>query len=1001
MAGERYDIWRGASEEEEDAFESAVAEGRKRWRSEVSSDAGVGSAIAQELVKSYGFKRSKGGQWEWSLSNIAQSFKDDPFWTTLDYLSLAVPVLKWGSAARGIAKGAGAVGKAYQAGAFAGKSAKSLGGRAIGALAGRELGAAAEVYLKSGAAKPLTVAAGEYLTRKAGDESTTLGRALGSTGRALETAGRKLYSPGANPLSKEFVELGNEYGLDKWGETVFARSIETERMLAETAASRRAQDLLGRAQKLPAADQRALSAAYRAGGASLEVLSERAQGVLKDTLAYRTELIDQARHLGVAGEKEALEAIEKGAPRVYKEIEEVRAQTKGFRAKREPRREARTAQILNPVERAAAAGKEGTNLTEVFDPAADLAHLANIGQAVAKQKFVAKFAESNLARYSGEVATAAMDAVRSGDVETILKLGIPPARLKSVRNLLDKAPEMIDGEEVAQLLGWKKIKDLVPEGLSPKDMGFLSKLPAELADKMVDPNVADDLAGALGFYADKGRWAQLNQKVLNYFRQTKTVLNPGTQVRNYLGMVVSSHLARGGMVKLAPRKGYQEWMKGGDRYLRAIEAGILNSSTDEFRDYVTRGVRKFEDPKDYDFELFGKQGTNWLKKGADKADKLYAANDEVWKLDTWMEISDDLVKRGYGLDEAERLATAEVARYMPTYTNRSEFSRALSQAIPFSGFTTEVVRTWKNAYTFKPHMAFFWNHMASSMSEVFGAMAGFSPQQLESAKEGLPKEMRGDSSLVLPFDIGGKPQFLDLSYVIPGASWAGVAEAPENFFRDVANPLGHPVASIASVATTGRDTFMGKEVQPTMAEAAGFNPEGPATRRAVSLIEHTAKTLLPTWGGGYATQDMIELARGVKDPNTGEDVEPSAGRAALRWLGMKTMAPSVENAAKRSMRDNSELGKRLEVAWDAWDRAEANGDEATMQTMERKIATIQAMAGHPDPMAYLQKSMKRRLKAFGQLSKSDRKALLERVGDLNLKLSPEDKRLMARLKRGE
>lgn len=89
---------------------------------------GFVSDITQEFVKSYGFRRDdKSGEWGWSVENITRSFQEDPFWTTLDYVTLLVPAAKWGLAATKIAHGSSAFARAVRSG----HKFQQLGGRAI------------------------------------------------------------------------------------------------------------------------------------------------------------------------------------------------------------------------------------------------------------------------------------------------------------------------------------------------------------------------------------------------------------------------------------------------------------------------------------------------------------------------------------------------------------------------------------------------------------------------------------------------------------------------------------------------------------------------------------------------------------------------------------------------------------------------------------------------------------------------------------------------------
>ncbi len=197
----------------------------------------MGGAMANELVKSYGLRRdAKTGDWSWSLGNIAEAFREDPFWTTLDYASLLFAPAKYGLALRSVAKGAGAFGKAYRAlktgeaavdalevagTVLKGKKPASLLGRAFTAFGGDEvLAAATDMSLKSGVSKLHAF------------------RLPGAGDRVFSLA-----SPIASRPSEEFMQLVDKFGAEIHESKVIAKSFERERLVGEAMFARRAEDI--------------------------------------------------------------------------------------------------------------------------------------------------------------------------------------------------------------------------------------------------------------------------------------------------------------------------------------------------------------------------------------------------------------------------------------------------------------------------------------------------------------------------------------------------------------------------------------------------------------------------------------------------------------------------------------------------------------------------------------------------------------------------------------
>ena len=175
------------------------------------------NSIVNEMVKSYGWSRSPDGDWSWDLETIGKSFKEDPIWSTIDWMAITLPVAKWGTSVRAVQKGTGAAGKALKAGEFAGTvGAEGILGRATGAFFGKETARAAQLY-KQGPSR---------LNFQIG------GRQIG------------LSNPITTKLDDEYLQLVDKYGAEVYERRAVGLAHNRERLIEEGMRAREASDII-------------------------------------------------------------------------------------------------------------------------------------------------------------------------------------------------------------------------------------------------------------------------------------------------------------------------------------------------------------------------------------------------------------------------------------------------------------------------------------------------------------------------------------------------------------------------------------------------------------------------------------------------------------------------------------------------------------------------------------------------------------------------------------
>ena len=949
----------------------------------------TGTGIVNELVKSYGFSRTSDGRWDWSVETIGKSFKEDPFWTTFDYLALAAPVLKWGSAVKAVRGGVGAVGAGLKVGRFTGKQASSKTGRFVGNIVGQDVAAAAEMY---------------------------------SRGPSRILGGR-LANPITTKIDDDYRKLIDEFGAAPWEKRGLESMVEREKLLMANYFERTTSDTqkqfqratrgMGDAQKGFAMRRAArfLEEGVEPGDA---IVSRAFQGNAKlkqayqNTWTFRNAIHNESYRLGLIS-KEAYKAnLKTYNPRIYEEfvrLEEASTQLSkvtGEVARKSGDVAGGTARFMP---RKHAKGTEA--LTQILDPRASLNELGKAGAIISKQFYAQRLAGSVIAKTADEVA-GSVDEILGGN-KVLQKLhGISNKKLDAVRRMVDGRTGLnrdVIHAEVADELGWKTL-DRIFESTGRKVPGYLERLPDELRGKLIDPTVANDVLGVLKF-ADNDDWMMKFYKgALAWFRTSKTAYNLATHFRNYFGGIVFHHLATGGVPKRYPRKGIQSFLAQDESYKAAIESGLVGSSfTAEIREALEQSygvVDKLgKQASGFDW-MGGSAAARYVQKGASQVENFYRATDEVWKLDAWIERTKYWTKSGLDPKAARAEALLDVNKYMPTFIQHGDVANFVRQHVPFFSFTTEALRIWKNALSEKPHLAFFWSHMADGMSQTFGAMAGFDTDQLEAAKDALPSHVNNKQLLALPFDVDGKPMFLDLSYQIPLANLVEGADGESMFFGELVNPIAaNPVFNIAAAAATGKDPFSGRPVEPRFTERqlGVAVPQAAPIRKAVGIAEHIAQVALPPlMPPGYVGTNLLEFARGQRHPQSGELLEEGALRTILANLaGLRGYAATTEAQVQNVRREQQKTGEKVSQAWNRWGYAKANGNPRDMEREVERILALKRAEGHDDPEGYVRKGIIRHEPGkFTGFSTKQLEKIIQRTRRIGT-LSSRDRRILSEL----
>lgn len=357
-------------------------------------------------------------------------------------------------------------------------------------------------------------------------------------------------------------------------------------------------------------------------------------------------------------------------------------------------------------------------------------------------------------------------------------------------------------------------------------------------------------------------------------------------------------------------------------------------------------------------------------------------------------------------DELDRraveYAALQVAKYIPSFALNSRLTNTVRQHIPFSSFSHEAIRVWKNTMVEKPHLAYFWSHFTDFAGEFFGAAAGFTPEEIKLAKEGLPYYQEGKKMMMWPFAVEGKPVFVDMSYLIPLANIVEIEREEQTYLGKAAslvglNPTSNPLASVVLAGATGIDPFRGQPVEPRLMERQfGVPFESPQARLAVGLAEHAVSTFMPpVIPPGYVGLNLTEYVRGQSHPTTGANLEDGLWRTlSTNLLGIRLHEADANAAMLNVGHEERRLNGLTSDWWERWQWAVANDKVEETRRAEENIFELQLQRGKTpeEAMNYLRKGVENRVPGkYKNFPKRQIEEALRRMQSLRVGEDPQDK----------
>lgn len=429
-----------------------------------------------------------------------------------------------------------------------------------------------------------------------------------------------------------------------------------------------------------------------------------------------------------------------------------------------------------------------------------------------------------------------------------------------------------------------------------------------LAGHWVPPEVYQDITVAriVKGYKDGeyGGLARLHHKMLQYWKRTKTSLNPVVHMNNVMSNFVLYDLVDANYKHLASAG--KDWVKA----YNPIKSKRVKSA--DFREAEKLGVFNADMMKqeltDFEFDTYkrymkiGKQDDvkllekTWeeTKKFAGKTplDKLYSAEDSLFRLGLYKDKKAKMLSGGADYDTATREAAKFARKYMLDYEIDAPAVQLMREsAMPFISYTyraapilfeTAIKRPWKFAK---------WGLILNAANDLNTDDAEFRTERKrqETLKQGFDVlGIPGANTLVkLPND-----KYLDIARWIPAGDIMQTKDQGFNipFVPTPLQPSGGAVGGIAKTIT-GFDTFT-KQTKAGIDSGSSKDEIGDLRSGRLGIL---AQEFLPMYNQGVNIWDAWS-ASGKEHPTKDDR---TFNESLLGAVGIKVKQYDVDKATLR------------------------------------------------------------------------------------------------------
>lgn len=435
----------------------------------------------------------------------------------------------------------------------------------------------------------------------------------------------------------------------------------------------------------------------------------------------------------------------------------------------------------------------------------------------------------------------------------------------------------------------------------------------KLAGKYVADAIADQVMAVAG---QESPAMELYDDLMRAWSSGKTVWNPGTHARNFLGNFLFAALAGNSIHNPANWGFYRDAARvirdGGDRLKEMYEHGVLGGdySTAELKGALKQMLPdpSLSEDGEPPSRLMARVGAalfatlphklrNGLERTSAFANGVYKVTDDFFKAAGYLKA------RAMGMSAEE--AAAHTRKWYPYYDHIGSSSgiKFARRVHPFLSFGLESARILKNATLERPLL------LASSMimpyvaTQIAMNLLGINA---DDDRQQVLKDMRGKLkfkgmtgewpafAMLLPLRWQGKLQQFDLSNIAPFAALLGRpldTAHDEPFAQTVAKQLlGGPLGSIVGGFAFNQDPFNGRHITEE-----DMSPAEDAMARAKYVWNILAPPLLP----GASGYDTVAAAT---ERSTNKTLEKrNLGQAVLRavlGLDVRNASPDVYRLAE-------------------------------------------------------------------------------------------------------
>jgi hypothetical protein len=398
----------------------------------------------------------------------------------------------------------------------------------------------------------------------------------------------------------------------------------------------------------------------------------------------------------------------------------------------------------------------------------------------------------------------------------ITEAGYPTA--KGIAQMAQAVTRSKFFRKIAENTEWSS--DLAKEGF--EQLPKTERL-GNLSGKYVLAPIAHDVQD---WIAQKGTIEQIANKVTGWWKFGKVVLNPATHVRNMLSNVVQAYTNAG----LSPARvdiytnALTDLAKKSGDFQEAKNLGLMGSTYygNEIRQML-EGVKK------------GNGIVNFLKGRAEGLGNLYQAEEQWFKLAVFKHQKE----LGKTAEEAAKMAQDSLF----DYSEVPKTVKALRESVagfPFLTFAYKAMPKAVESFTKNPTRF-------ANLHRISQAIEGLSNKEETKAEvKNFPDWMKDKAKEYLKIPIKdkyGRSQYLDLSYIYPWFSYAGIT------------PGSHPFISITNSIKNNKD-FFGNEI---------YKATDTEEEKNIKIAQYTFKQITPSLLGGYGSDKIMKAVEQTPD----------------------------------------------------------------------------------------------------------------------------------------